>query len=120
MISFDAPAQPLLAALASQPDDLSFGAISIDRELRTVVYNAAESRFAGLSTDRVLGKPFFTEVAPCMNNFMVAQRFADADGIDETIDYVLTLRMRPTRVRMRLLREPAAACGWLLIERAAR
>lgn len=120
MISFDAPAGPLLAALASEPDAVSFGAIAIDREHRAVAYNAVESRAAGLSPERVLGKPFFSEVAPCMNNFMVAQRFADTDTLDETIDYVLTLRMRPTRVRMRLLREPGAACGWILIERAAR
>jgi photoactive yellow protein len=120
MISFDAPAGPLLAALVNQPDTVPFGAISIDREHRAVSYNAVESRAAGLSPERVLGKPFFTEVAPCMNNFMVSQRFADADAIDETIDFVLTLRMRPTRVRMRLLREAGAASGWVLIERAVR
>ena len=118
MISFDAPAGALLAILASQPDAVSFGAVALDRANRAVAYNAVESRAAGLSPERVLGKPFFAEVALCMNNFMVSQRFADADALDETIDYVLTLRMRPTRVRLRLLREAGADCGWVLIERA--
>ena len=45
----------------------------------------------------MLGRPLFTQVAPCLNNFMVAQRFEDAadegSELDDTIDYVLTLRM---------------------------
>ena len=60
-------------------------------------YNATESRMAGLSPERVLGLPLFTTVAPCMNNYLVAQRFDDArergEPLDDTIDYVLTLRM---------------------------
>jgi hypothetical protein len=52
---------------------------------------------------------------------MVAQRFEDAhaDGtaLDETIPYVLTLRMRPTKVRLRLLAQPGAAIRYVLVQR---
>ena len=52
-----------------------------------------------------------------MNNFMVAQRFEDEAEIDDVIDYVLTLRMRPTPVRLRLLKSAAASRRYILIQR---
>ena len=84
-------------------------------------YNEFESKAAGLTAHRVLGQPLFTVVAPCMNNFLVAQRFEDAFEtgavLDATINYVLTLRMRPTKVALRLLASPGAAMRYVLIER---
>lgn len=107
----------LLAELERCSDDeldaLDFGVIGLDGEGRVVRYNAFESQAAGLSPARVLGQPLFTTVAPCMNNFMVAQRFEDAaesaQALDLTIDYVLTLRMRPVKVKLRLLAAAATA-----------
>jgi photoactive yellow protein len=88
-------------------DGLDFGVIGIDRESLVRRYNSFESKAAGLSPQRVLGQPLFTVVAPCMNNFLVAQRFEDAQAsgepLDVTLDYVLTLRMRPVKVKLRLL-----------------
>ena len=52
-----------------------------------------------------------------MNNFMVAQRLEDEPELDAIVPYVLTLRMRPTPVRLRLLASPAASRRYLLIER---
>ena len=102
-------------------DDLDFGVIGIDADGVVRRYNALESRLAGLSPQRVLGHAFFTTVAPCMNNFMVAQRFDDAQTngtpLDATIDYVLTLRMRPLKVKLRLLAEPGAALRHVLVHR---
>jgi photoactive yellow protein len=103
-------------------DDLDFGVIGFDAEGIVRRYNAFESQAAGLSPSRVVGHPLFTVVAACMNNYLVAQRFEDAaaDGsaLDDTIDYVLTLRMRPVKVRLRLLAAPEAACRYVLIQRA--
>jgi photoactive yellow protein len=102
-------------------DDLPFGVIGFDREGAVNRYNAVESRLAGLPPARVMGLALFTVVAPCMNNFLVAQRFEDAAAesavLDSTIDYVLTLRMRPEKVRMRLLAAPGYARRYVLIER---
>lgn len=98
-------------------DAFSFGVIGFAPDAMVTVYNATESRNAGLSPQRVLGKHLFEEVAPCMNNFMVAQRFDDADELDDIIPYVLTLRMRPTPVRLRLLKAPGCATRFVLIER---
>ncbi|WP_150561067.1 PAS domain-containing protein [Pandoraea bronchicola] len=102
---------------AERLDALPFGVIGFTPDAIVMTYNATESRNAGLSPQRVLGKHFFEEVAPCMNNFMVAQRFDDVDELDEIIPYVLTLRMRPTPVRLRLLKAQGCAPRFVLIER---
>ena len=108
---------------ASGLDDLDFGVIGFDREGFVRAYNRYESECAGLTAANVIGKRLFTEVAPCMNNFMVAQRFEDSSAsgtaLDDTIDYVLTLRMRPTRVVLRLVAVPAADLSFVLVERKA-
>ena len=118
----DAALLPALQQLSDADlDALEFGVIGIDAAGLVRRYNTWESRMAGLSPQRVLGHPLFTVVAPCMNNFMVAQRFADAATqalpLDMTIDYVLTLRMRPTSVRLRLLSVPPARYRYILVDR---
>lgn len=102
-------------------DRLPFGVIGFDAEGRVRRYNRLEAEMAGLSRDRVLGRLVFTEVAPCMGNALVAGRFAEAaqagTPLDATIDYVLTLRMRPARVRLRLLATPDGSLRHLLVHR---
>ncbi len=102
-------------------DALNFGVIGFDADTIVRLYNTYESRCAGLSRERVVGHALFTMVAPCMNNFMVAQRFDDAKNegtaLDETLDYVLTLRMRPVKVRLRLLAMPNAGMQYVLVHR---
>ena len=102
-------------------DALEFGVIGFDAEGFVRTYNTFESKCAGLSVDRVKGQAMFTVVAPCMNNYLVAQRFEDAAtsgcALDATIDYVLTLRMRPVKVKLRLLAEPGAAMRFVLVLR---
>lgn len=98
-------------------DELSFGVIGIDRSGIARIYNATESRLAGLPPSKVIGVPFFEAVAQCMNNFMVAQRFEDSEDVDEIVPFVLTLRMRPTPVRLRLVASRAEPLRFVLIER---
>ncbi len=123
VLAFDQPdlGQRLAASGDEQLDAAPFGIIGFDAATVVRCYNQPEAEAAGLSPQSVLGQPLFTSVAPCMNNFMVAQRFEDAQAagtvLDDTIDYVLTLRMRPTRVKMRLLALPGAALRYVLIQR---
>ncbi len=72
---------------------------------------------AGLSKERVLTRNFFADVAPCTNNFMVAERFLSEPELDATLDYVFTLRMKPTPVTLRLLRSAASRHMYLLVKR---
>ena len=122
-ISFSQPdLEAHLATLGADGlDQLDFGVIGFDNETVVRRYNEFESKAAGLTSHRVLGQPLFTVVAPCMNNFLVAQRFEDAfetgAALDATIDYVLTLRMRPVKVALRLLATPGAAIRYVLVHR---
>ncbi|WP_244655374.1 phosphonate transporter [Sphingomonas sp. CFBP 13603] len=98
-------------------DALPFGVVGFETDTIVQSYNATEARMSGLDPATVIGVPFFDAVAQCMNNFMVAQRFEDEPEIDDIIPYVLTLRMRPTRVRLRLLAAPGTPRRYILIER---
>lgn len=121
--TFDARglADILDASSQEQLDALDYGVIGFDAGSVVQRYNAFESQAAGLSPQRVIGEPLFTNVAPCLNNFLVAQRFEDAadegSELDDTIDYVLTLRMRPVRVKLRLLASTASATRYVLVQR---
>jgi photoactive yellow protein len=46
-------------------DQLPYGLICIDAQGRVVHYNDTESRLARLPKERVVGRNFFTDVAPC-------------------------------------------------------
>lgn len=124
-LSFDQPdlAAQLAALDADRLDRLDFGVIGFDDDTIVRRYNEFESKAAGLTPPRVLGHPLFTVVAPCMNNFLVAQRFEDAlesgAALDATLDYVLTLRMRPVKVALRLLAAPGAPMRYVLVQRHA-
>ena len=121
---FDQPELPSLLehSDATAQDAVGFGVIGFDEAGLVQRYNAFEAQAAGLRAGRLLGQDLFLAVAPCMNNFMVAQRFADARAdatpLDDTINYVLTLRMRPTKVRLRLVYQPGAALAYVLVQRS--
>lgn len=121
--AFDDPAlhQRLEGMDDAALDALGFGVIGIDAQGLVCRYNAYESRLAGLSPGRVIGRSLFSTVAPCMNNAMVAQRFhaAVAAGLplDDRLDYVLSLHMRPVAVRLRLLSDPVHALRYVVVRR---
>jgi photoactive yellow protein len=98
-------------------DTLPFGVVGLSSEGIVATYNATESRLAGLTAETVIGSPFFLSVAQCMNNFMVAQRFKEETELDVILPYVLTFRMRPTPVKLRLLKTASVPNSYLLIQR---
>lgn len=100
-----------------QFDELDFGVVGFSSDGIVEIYNAKESQMAGLESESVLGSHFFSSIAQCMNNFLVAQRFEDEPELDAVIDYVLTLRMRPTPVQLRLLQSPDSSRRYILIQR---
>jgi photoactive yellow protein len=112
----DATIAALDALDAVELDRLDFGVVGMDSSGRTVRYNRWESEMAGLARETVLGQHFFLTIGICMNNFMVAQRFADEPELNVTLDYVLTFRMLPTPVKMRLLQHPEAQFHYMLIQ----
>jgi photoactive yellow protein len=97
-------------------DTVPFGVIAMTEDGVVTSYNAAESRFSGLTPEKVTGRHFFSAVGPCTNNFMVAHRYETEPMLDAIIDYVFTLRMKPTMVRLRLLKQPGGRRMYLIVE----
>ena len=115
---FDDPA--LLDALESvaldEIDEIGFGLVVMNRDGLVLGYNRRESRLSGLPPAEVTGRNFFTDVGPCTNNYLVAQRYADSDELDERLDYVFTFRMAPTPVRLRLLARKGSDRQYLAVQ----
>ena len=115
-LDFEAP--DLAAVLSALPDDgldaLPFGVVEMDLDGIVQRYNATESHYSGLARERVLGRHFFREVAPCSNNRHVAQRYAEAT-LDTTLAYTFALRMKPVPVTLRLLKPAGARRMHLLV-----
>jgi len=112
---------PSWRRLTTPRSALSFGVIGFGADTVVCRYNAYESRAAGLNPSRVIGLPLFSVVAQCMNNYLIAQHFEDAveagQRLDATVDFVLTLRMKPTPVKLRLLAAPDRARRYVLVHR---
>jgi photoactive yellow protein len=105
---------------------LSYGVIGFDAGGLICRYNTWESQATGLDPTRVLGQPLFTVIAQCMNNYLVAQRFEDAIAqdlaLDAVVDYVLTWKVRPVPVQLRLLAPagaPDSSARYVVIRRLA-
>lgn len=107
----------LEAASPEDLDTLPFGVIGIDADGRVGVFNRWEEEASGLARNWVMGRDFFNDVGICMNNYMVAQRFEDETALDAMVDYVLTFRMKPTPVRLRLLQRPGGGYRWIVLTR---
>ena len=103
-------------------DALPFGVIAMDADGQTCVYSDYESRQSQLARNEVLNRRFFEQIAPCMNNLMVAGRFADARNssapLDAVIDYVIAFRAKVVQAKLRLLYSPGMSLHYLLIQRA--
>ena len=109
-----------LEAMVSTPakfDELPFGVVAMKHDGTVLAYNKWESDLAKVPQARVIGQNFFTDVAPCTNNFMVSGRYAEETDLDETLPYLFTLRMEPTKVQLRLLKQEGSKNQYLLVDR---
>ena len=94
-------------------DGLPYGLITLDAVGRVIHYNDTESRLVGLPKDRVIGRNFFTDVAPCTRLREFEGRFMElaADPVRvrvQTFDFVfrfakgeqhVTVVITPARTR---------------------
>lgn len=116
------PSDGLTARLPSMSraeiDELDVGVVKVDDDGRILVYNRAESLFSGLTPREVEGRNFFTEVAPCMNNRIVYQRFREGvlrNQLDVSVEYTFSVVMPPTNVLIHMYRDPGSSSNWVII-----
>jgi len=97
----------ILKWLDEQPneilDSLNFGLVKMSKNGTVVFYNKAEELITGVKSENTIGKHFFTQVAPCTNNFLVAEKFNNT-YLDEQVQYIFTYITEPIPVQLRLLR----------------
>ena len=95
-------------------DRLPVGAIRLDRDGTILEYNAAEARLAQRDPADVIGRNFFTEVAPCTNVQEFAGRFREDVGSDRptvAFPYVFRFPERDVTVMVLLHFEPDSDSG---------
>jgi photoactive yellow protein len=104
-LRFDDPNLPQQLAEASNEElqNAPFGIIRMKPDGTVTFYNRAESKLSGIGERHALGHNLFRDVAPCTNNFMVAERYKEEE-LDLVLEYVLTFVMEPTEVTLRLIR----------------
>jgi photoactive yellow protein len=101
-------AKDLFELSEAEIDELPFGLISVDGRGDILQYNSYESRLARLSKERVIGRNFFRDVAPCtaVQDFMGRfERFVQEPGDGaESFDYVFPFTFGRQHVNITFLR----------------
>jgi photoactive yellow protein len=107
----------LKKARPEELDQLPYGVVEFDDRNIIRNYNKTESGFSGLEKDSVLNRHVFTEVIPCMNNYLVALKFEEKDEIDEVLPYILSFKVKPTMVDIRLIKCHGLGRNFIIIKR---
>lgn len=119
-MSIPATAEELSAMTREQLDALPYGAIKLDRQGTILSYNASEARLSGRTPESVIGRNFFTEVAPCTQVHEFYDRFLELvqyRAVNRDFDFVFTFDP-PLKVHITLLYERHEEAVWVLVDRA--
>ena len=101
-----------------QLDQLPFGAIRLDRDGNILSFNRAEVEITGRKKERVVGRNFFTEVAPCTNVQEFAGRFragVKAGKLHTVFPYVFDFEMEPRQVWVTLFYSNETDSAWVFV-----
>jgi chemotaxis family two-component system sensor kinase Cph1 len=100
-------------------DALPFGVIKVDREGLVLAYNESEARLARRKPEEVIGRNFFTQVAPCTNVREFAARFRDGvtrGKLHVTFPFVFTFPNRPVNVMVTIAYESPDPHAWIFVD----
>lgn len=99
-------------------DALPFGAIRLDRDGRILAFNQAEADLSGRKKENVLGKNFFTDVAPCTNVQDFAGKFREGVStgkLHTVFPYVFDYEMDPRNVWVTLFYSNETDTAWVFV-----
>ncbi len=99
-------------------DQLPFGAIRLDREGTILSFNQAEVDLSGRKKENVLGRNFFTQVAPCTNVQEFAGQFREGVGLGRlhtVFPYVFDYEMEPRHVWVTLFYSNETNTAWVFV-----
>jgi tyrosine ammonia-lyase len=87
-------------------DRMQFGIVELDLNGVVVAYNMGEAKISGRNAKDMIGKNFFTEIAPCTQSPEFYGRFKSgvAQGkLNARFDYLFDFEMDPTAVRVTMM-----------------
>lgn len=105
-----------------EADHASYGIIKVDKQGQILFINQYCCDLGGFEPEQAEGRDFFTEIAPCTNNRLFMGKFKDGmheDLLDIEFNYTLTYKIRPTNVRVHLLRDHGTDTNWIFLRRSA-
>ena len=105
---------------AGEIDRLAFGAIQLDSSGKILQYNAAEGAITGRDPKAVLGKNFFTEVAPCTNTPLFKGTFdtgVKQGDLNNIFEYTFDYNMKPTKVKVHMKKALVGDSYWVFVKR---
>lgn len=111
----------ILSREPQRAEYLPFGAIMLDRKGVIVRYNKAESMIASRVPDDVIGKNFFSDVAPCAKGkrfhgeFL---KFHQTGQINVMFDYKFAYKGANVAVKLHMKSQPDGQHCWLFVKRA--
>ena len=104
-------------------DRLPFGAIRLDAQGNILAYNRAESALSGRVKESVLGKSFFTEVAPCTNVQSFGGKFREgvaAKRLHTVFPFIFDHEMDPRNVWVTLFYSLETDTAWVFVREDRR
>lgn len=105
-IDADAIASEVGKLTGEDLDTLPFGAILLGADGVVLSYNRAEEQLSGRRREDVVGRNFFSEIAPCtrVKKFFGAfQLGIERRALNEVFDFVFQFPAAPREVRIRMI-----------------
>jgi photoactive yellow protein len=100
-------------------DSLPYGVIQLDNEGTVLRYNAYEQRLSGRTKQKVVGRDFFKQIAPCTDMKAFYGRFREgmvAGELHCTFRYHFAFERKPRDVTVTLLRNVGEKLTWVLVQ----
>lgn len=107
---------------AQERNNLPYGIIKLGEDGTILEFNLMESTITGLDQSDVLGKNFFSEVAPCTKTPQFFGKFQEAfekQFLNTVFDYMFDYKMEPVRVKIHMIFAKTSGVGhvWVIVKR---
>ena len=100
-------------------DSLPYGVIQLDAQGTFLRYNSYEEGLSGLTKQKVVGKNFFKQIAPCTDMQEFYGRFREGVAAGElhcTFRYHFAFKRNPRDVTVTLLYNAREKLTWVLVQ----
>ncbi len=100
-------------------DSLPYGVIQLDAQGAVLRYNAFEANLSGLTKQKVVGKNFFKQVAPCTDMKEFYGRFLEgvaAGKLQCTFRFHFAFKRNPRDVTITLFYNDGNKTTWVLVQ----